>query len=124
MFVEADDKLIKNKNKETIGFMCTFENGLCKDWKNARDVVNLNKHRYKRVRDALRTKTIKDWSILSGSTPSMFTGPKIDHTTLSDSGKSLFVNAKEHNQGDIFVVQTPEVTLFLFCLPLYYFLPV
>ena len=94
--------------------MCTFENGLCKDWKNARDVVNLNKHRYKRVRDALRTKTIKDWSILSGSTPSMFTGPKIDHTTLSDKGKSLFVNAKEHNQGDVFVVQTPEVLAFVF----------
>ena len=62
--------------------MCTFENGLCKDWKNAKEVVNLNKQRYKRVREALKHKNIKDWSILTGTTPSIFTGPKIRMLTL------------------------------------------
>ena len=30
--LKADDKKIKNKAKQQIGYMCTFENGLCNDW--------------------------------------------------------------------------------------------
>ena len=53
---------------------CSFEQGTC-SWSN--------------VKGAFKANTLDnfDWIMGSGSTPSIFTGPSVDHTTGTKSGK-------------------------------------
>ncbi|XP_057298293.1 MAM and LDL-receptor class A domain-containing protein 2-like isoform X2 [Hydractinia symbiolongicarpus] len=62
---------------------CSFEGGMC-SWRNVKS-SSLDQF---------------DWIMGSGSTPSIFTGPSKDHTTGTNAGKYMYIEASTPNQGD------------------------
>ena len=107
--MKADNKKIKNKSKQIVGYMCTFEEGLCDDWRDAKGVMRENRKKYSKVAQAVKKDKLVNFKILSGPAPSIFTGPRVDHTTLSGRGKVLWMDASSMKKGQIAVAQTPEV---------------
>ena len=105
--LKADNKKIKNKSKQVVGYMCTFEEGLCSDWLDAKGVMRENRKKYSKVAQAVKKDKLVNFKILAGPAPSIFTGPRVDHTTLSGRGKVLWMDAASMKQGEIAVAQTP-----------------
>merc|ERR1712113_702391 len=91
--------------------MCTFENGLCNDWLDAKGVMRINRKIYPKVARAVKKDKLVNFKILTGPSPSLFTGPRVDHTTLSAKGKTLWMDAVSMKDGEIAVAQTPEINM-------------
>ncbi len=122
--IKYHDRLLKVKEENglerMVGFHCTFESGkLCREWSGLD--VRLQ-YFMKVMKKENENVEVYDFEVQRGPGHSIMTGPRVDHTQKSISGRYAVASMIQGKGGDVFVLASPTIKLTepVYCLKYWY----